>query len=427
MNPPNKIIPFISLIFISLLVSCSGDKENRTVTFQLSKSDFIEKITVPGTVQAVVNTPVMPPRIGQMTVVRIAQDGEFVKKGDTICVLSALELVSNYEQMQTTIETLEAELKKAEADNQLNIALLEAELLTSEAQLKISNLDSLKMKYQSEARQKLLSLEIERATIEKQKIERKLSATRIIGETDLKQKRLRIMQQKVMVQTSAEQINSLVLIAQRDGMVQRTEAPRVMLWSSRGSGSFGGPIKEGSVLMFPAPVLQFPDLSRMQISADVSEADFKKIEKGQMAVVTVDAAQKLQTTGRVNRKSLATSMAQRYSGSKVRTYEVIVDIDSCHSKMKPGLSAECEIFLKEIKDTLFVPTLSIFEKENLKVVYVKNKNEFIPVEVKTGVSGSSYTIISAGLRGNEKIALNEPPVSLISDEIARIDTSSGNR
>jgi len=146
-----------------------------------------------------------------------------------------------------------------------------------------------------------------------------------------------------------------------------------------------------------------------------------------MAVVTVDAAQKLQTTGRVNRKSLATSMAQRYSGSKVRTYEVIVDIDSCHSKMKPGLSAECEIFLKEIKDTLFVPTLSIFEKENLKVVYVKNKNEFIPVEVKTGVSGSSYTIISAGLRGNEKIALNEPPVSLISDEIARIDTSSGNR
>ena len=422
-----KVAIFAATFFPLLLLSCTGKKENSVITFPVEKSDFIEKITVPGTVQAVINTPVMPPRISQVTVARLAQDGEFVKTGDTICVLSAPELVSNYESMLTSIETLEAQLKRSEADNQLNIALLEAQLLTSEARLKMSYLDSLQMKYASEVRQKLLALEMERSTIEKQKVEKKLAASRKIGDADLKKKRLQIMQQKVRAQTYADQVNSLTLIAQREGMVQRTETDMVMLMSSRGSGTFGGPIKEGSVLMFPAPVLQFPDLSRMQISADVSESAFKKIEKGQRVVINVDAAQKLETTGRVNRKSLARSNAQRYSASKVRSYEVIIDVDSCHTKMKPGLSASCEIFLREEKDTLFVPSLSIFERDSMKVVYVKNRKEFIPLEIRTGISGSSYTVISAGLKGGELIALSEPPFSLIADEIVRIDTSTNHK
>jgi HlyD family secretion protein len=328
--------------------------------------------------------------------------------------------------MLTSIEQLEAELKKSEADNQLNIALLEAQLLTSEAQLKISYLDSLQMKYSQEARKKILALEMERATIEKQKTERKLAATRKIAESDIRQKKLRIMQEKAKAQSSADQINSLILIAQRDGMVQREEARKMMLMSSRGSGTFGGPIVEGTVLMFPSPVLQFPDLSRMQISADASEAVFKKIEKGQRVIITVDASGKLQTTGRINRKSLASSNVQRYSVSKVRSYEVIVDVDSCHSKMKPGLSASCEVFLREEKDTLFVPSLSIFERDSVKVVYVKDRKEFIPVEVGTGTSGSSYTIIKAGLKGDEIIALTEPPLSLITDETVRTDTTKNH-
>ncbi len=139
----------ISFLFIICIFSCNSKKDNSVFTFQLSKSDYIEKINVSGTVQAVVNTPVMPPKnqMGQMTVVWMVQDGTFVKQGDTICVLSAPEVESRYREMLTSIETLEAELKKAEADNKLNIALLEAQLATNEAQLKISSLDSLQMKF----------------------------------------------------------------------------------------------------------------------------------------------------------------------------------------------------------------------------------------------------------------------------------------
>jgi HlyD family secretion protein len=414
-----RVVRFISLIFLICLFSCTGGKDNSIITFQLGKSDYIERINLSGTVQAVINMPVMPPRnqIGQMTIVRLVQDGAFVKKGDTLCVLSSPEVESRYRELLTSIETLEAELKKAEADIRLNTALLKAQLATSEAQLKISSLDSLQMKYATEVNQRLLELEMKKALIEKQKTERKLAATKTIGETDIRSKRASIMQEKMRAQTFADQVSAMTVIAQRDGIVMRTESPRIMVSGSTGTGSFGGPVREGSVILLVTPVLQFPDLSRMQISADVAEADFRKIEKGQKAFITVDAAEKLVTTGKINRKSLSSSMAQRYSGSKVKSYEVIIDVDSCHSKMKPGLSANCEIIIKEEKDTLFVPTLAIYERDSSKIVYVKKKKDFVPVKVETGTSGSSFTIITCGLKGDETIALTEPPNSLIVNDI----------
>ena len=369
----------VFMLITILLSSCSNKKSTRVLTYQVSKSDYIDKIIVPGTVQAVVNNPVSSPSLefGQLTVLRLADDGAYVKKGDTICVLSGPEIESMYKDAKSSLDSLEAELKKTEADNQLKIALLEAQLATGEAQLKISSLDSLHMNYATEVQRKLLELEMKKAVIEKQKTEKKLAASKMIGNTDIRQMRARIVEKKTRVQSMADQVNSLTIIAQRDGIVMRTESP---VFSIMGGGTIGGPIREGSVLLLENPVLQFPDLSKMQISAEVAEADFKKLEKGQQAVMTIDAAENLVTTGKVNRKNLIGHTAQRYSESNVKFYEVIIDIDSCHTKMKPGLSASCEITLTEAEDTLFVPTLSIFERDSARVVYVMKKQNFTPIQ-----------------------------------------------
>jgi hypothetical protein len=219
----------------------------------------------------------------------------------------------------------------------------------------------------------------------------------------------------------------MIILAKRDGIVSRTESPRFTFIGPQGLGSLGGPIKEGSVLFLDIPVLQFPDLSKMQVSADVAEADFKKIEKGQKVFITVDAAEKLETTGKVNRKGLIGRTAQMYSDLKVKFYEVIIDIDSCHSKVKPGLSAHCEIILNEAKDTLFVPSIAVFERDSAHIVYVLKKRNFTPVEVETGMTGGSFTIITHGLKGDEIIALSEPPNGLISIEKQKFERSDSNK
>lgn len=415
----------LSLFFSLLLLSCTNKTDNGIITFKLAKSDYTEKINISGTVQAVVNLPVMAPSLmrGQMTVVRLAADGSFVSKGDTICVLTVPELESSYKEQINSVQTLEAGLRRTEADNKLNIAMLEAQLATSEAQLKISSLDSLRMQYAQEVTQKLLKLEMRNALIEKQKIEKKLASGRIIGETEIRQMNSRIIVEKEKAKSMAEQIASLTILAQHEGIVMRAESPKFYMMSSRGAATFGGPVKEGSVLFFNSAVLQFPDMSKMQVSAQVAEAQFREIEKGQKVKILIDAANKLETTGIINRKSLMGRTAQRWSDSRVKFYEIIIDVDSCDSKMKPGLSADCEVTLMKVSDTLFIPTLSIFERDSSKVVYVKGKNKFTPVKVETGTSGSSHTIITGGLTGGEIIALSEPPKSLIEVNKTKKDTT----
>lgn len=290
--------------------------------------------------------------------------------------------------------------------------------------MKIASLDSLQLMYATETNRKLIDLEMRKAVIENQKMERKLASAKMAGESDIMQKKARVMEAKMRDQTYVDQIKSLTLIAQREGVVIRTSAPTIIVSTSGGGiGTYGGPVKEGSVIIgITTSVLQFPDLSRMQISTDVAEADYKRIEKGQMVKITVPAAQGLVTTGKVNRKNFAPSQAMRSTNSKVKFFEVIIDVDSCHARMKPGLSANCEIILKQEKDTVFIPSLAIFGKDSSRVVYVLDKKEFKPVNVKTGTSGSSYTIITGGLNGDEIIALSEPPNRLISKEREKKDT-----
>jgi hypothetical protein len=51
------------------------------------------------------------------------------------------------------------------------------------------------------------------------------------------------------------------------------------------------------------------------------------------------------------------------------------------------------------------------------------KQNYIPVRVQTGLSGNSYTIITGGLRGDEIIALSEPPNRLILPETGNKESS----
>jgi HlyD family secretion protein len=120
---------------------------------------------------------------------------------------------------------------------------------------------------------------------------------------------------------------------------------------------------------------------------------------------------RLKTTGEIKRKTLVGNTRNQESAIKV--YEVVVSIDSLHSRLTPGMSAGCEIVINNVKDTVVVPTMAIFERDSLQIVYVADGNRFLAVPVETGLSNSSSSIVSNGLKGNETIALIEPPYNQI--------------
>lgn len=105
------------------------------------------------------------------------------------------------------------------------------------------------------------------------------------------------------------------------------------------------------------------DLTKMQVIADVDEADIGNVENGQRVSFTVDAYLNDVFEGTVMQIRLgdseSTSSSSSTSTSTVVTYEVVISADNPDLKLKPRLTANVTIFTLERDNVLTVPTKSL--------------------------------------------------------------------
>jgi HlyD family secretion protein len=406
-----KHFAFWVLAYFLILTACHR-RTGSILTISLKHTVYIETIEREGTVEAVNNSVVVTPQVWSgMQVAHLAKEGAFVNKGDTVCILDSPELRNTFEQYNTDLKKIEASKDSLEANQAMQLSLLESQVETNQAQMEISMLDSIQLKFAPEVKRKLLTLEMEKVKIEKMKLEKKLAAQKRITNSEISQMGSRIAMQKNKIQMAKSQINSLYIVAPSDGFVIHAEMPSFQI---NGGSTIGGKIEEGSTVYYTMPLLQIPDISKMQVSVEVPEADYKRINNDQKVEIKIESVSNLETTGKVIRKSLATK--NRDEKSQIKTYEVIISVDSCDSRMKPGLGASCRIIINEVKDTIVVPSAAIFTKDSMKIVYVVKGHKFKPVQIETSLTNSSESIVSKGLKGDEIITLMEPPYFLISKD-----------
>ncbi len=91
------------------------------------------------------------------------------------------------------------------------------------------------------------------------------------------------------------------------------------------------------------------DLSKLQISADVSEADIGSVKEGQNVRFAVDAYLNQPFRGIVTQ---VRNFAKNSSG--VVTFSVIIDVDNSDLRLKPGMTATANITIAERADVLMV-------------------------------------------------------------------------
>ena len=92
------------------------------------------------------------------------------------------------------------------------------------------------------------------------------------------------------------------------------------------------------------------DLTRMQVEANVDEADIGRLNKGQRVEFTVDAYPDLKFEGEVTQIRL-----QPEESSNVVTYTVIIDAPNDELKLMPGMTANISFFVMEKKDIVLMP------------------------------------------------------------------------
>jgi HlyD family secretion protein len=151
-------------------------------------------------------------------------------------------------------------------------------------------------------------------------------------------------------------------------------------------------------------VLTLGDIEKVFVRGKVDEADIGRVRLGQRARITTETFRERVFEGNVTQ--ISPIGVER---DNVTTFEVEVSIDNPGQELKANMTANAEIILEELADSLLVPEAA--------VVYDAKKNAFVdvvdPVEktgrrrvpVKAGVGNGTRMQILSGVKEGDKVVL----------------------
>ena len=178
------------------------------------------------------------------------------------------------------------------------------------------------------------------------------------------------------------------------------------------------------------------DLTKMQVEADVDEADIGQVKVGQRVTFTVDAYMEDTFDGTVNQIRMKPTTT-----SNVVTYTVIIGAPNPDLKLFPGMTASVTIVTEEetglavpaeafnfTPDEQVLKTMRKPEKPegqmpeppqgerpemdgkamvgNHNMVWLKQGDNIMPRPVKVGMSDGAYKIVEQGLQAGDSVVLS---------------------
>lgn len=174
------------------------------------------------------------------------------------------------------------------------------------------------------------------------------------------------------------------------------------------------------------------DLTDMRVIANVDEADIGEVKEGQRVTFTVDAFPEDTFQGFVSQVR-----QEAAAESNVVTYEVVISAPNEDLKLKPGLTANVNIFTLEMKDILTIPNKAlrftpneamlsegetIQNAEGKTKVWVKEGSVLKAMPVKTGLTNGTLTQVFEGLAPGTEI-ITEIQVVLPEGEEKQMNTN----
>jgi multidrug resistance efflux pump len=252
---------------------------------------------------------------------------------------------------------------------------------------------------------------------------RELERVELTGKAavDKCQAELKAAQKKYEVEQSTynkikEQIKYCMITAKRDGMV---------VYVNTRAGGFRGSteplIYEGAKVKERQPIINLPDVTKMQVNARIHESKIAMVRVGLPATIHLDAQ-----AGETFRGEVAMVSAVSTSGNwpninlkEYITYIKLTDDVEKVSQLKPGMTAEIEILIDRLTDVLQAPVQSFVERGGRHFAWALVGGQLVRKEVKVGKSNEQFMEILEGLSDGERLA-QTPRVSL-PKEIAQLE------
>ncbi len=128
------------------------------------------------------------------------------------------------------------------------------------------------------------------------------------------------------------------------------------------------------------------------INVSLSEVDVPKVIVGQKVTVILDSIIDKTFTGLV-----ATVDRVGATTSNVTSYNVNIKLDSDNAAILPNMAATADIIIDTATDILYVPSTALITQNGITYAKTLADGKEIDVEVVTGISSDTNTVITSGL------------------------------
>jgi macrolide-specific efflux system membrane fusion protein len=160
------------------------------------------------------------------------------------------------------------------------------------------------------------------------------------------------------------------------------------------------------------PLLVVADLSSLVVKIEVNQIDVAKLAVGLKAVVRVDALPERELSGVVTR--IGSAAVTGVTGSDVFQVELKLRADQTPELVKPGMTAEVTIVVKEVADSVLVPVDAIIRQGGDRFVdHVVSRAPYQVVRkpVTLGLEDEMNAAVLAGLNAGDEVVVAVAPKS----------------
>jgi HlyD family secretion protein len=365
---------------------------------------FVDHLPVRGEIRPVRSIVLSAPSSGiDLQIVDIAANGAPVKAGDPVVVFDATSQQRTLEQQASDLKQAASELDRARTEERRRVQAATAELeqarsIAARQRLELAAAD---LTSKVEAGKRALTVaNAERFVAE---MEETLAGERDLAAADVAMAARKVEKARFDLDNTQRILDALTLRAPADGVVSLLPNFR-----AGGPGSRTAPeFRRGDRAWFGAAIAELPDLSAVQMTLRVDEADRARLRAGGPARIRVDAVPDRELEGRVEDISIVAT-PDFTSFPPVRNFDVVVAIAESDARLRSGMSATARLELDRLDHVLVVPASAVFERDGTSVVFVVTPRSVERRVVTLERRGRDQVAVAGGLAAGERVALQAP-------------------
>jgi HlyD family secretion protein len=369
----------------------------------VTKTTFIDFLQLRGEIRPVRSVVLTAPSTGaDLQIVDLATNGSKVAAGDVIVTFDPTNQQRTLETKQSELKQAETEIARTEAEEKRRVAAAQSELEEAKKALARARLELQGNELRARLEAEKFTIAVSDAEEHVRELEKKIDGERIAARADVAIARQKRDKALYDVRDTERILASLQIKAPNDGLVSLLPNFR-----AGGPGRPAPEFRRGDRAWFGAPIAELPDLTQVQMTARVDEADRGRVQAGSSVRVRVDAVPDRELTGSLKDISVV-AKPDFTTWPPVRNFDMVISLVDSDPRLRSGMSGSARVELDRLADVLVVPTGAVFQKGAATVVYIVKGGDVESRAVNVLRRGRDQIAIASGVAAGDRVSLKEP-------------------